>query len=73
MKQRAADDKRYINDDKPEGKTYIEHVQCRSYVRIAGINFAHDIVSFQVTFNEGSMCLFDQELFDIFKSSDDIS
>jgi len=31
----------------------------------------HDIISFQVGFDGGSMCLFDKESLDIFKSSVD--
>jgi len=40
-------------------------------ISIAGADFTHGIVSFQVTFDEGSMCLFDKELLDIFKGSVD--
>jgi len=62
---------KYINDDKPEGDTYMEHVQCQLYFCIAGADFTHDIISFQVAFEEGSMCLFDKESLDIFKGSVD--
>jgi len=51
----------------------MEHVQCRLYFCIAGADLTRDIVSFQVTFDEGSMCLFDKESLDIFKSSADKS
>ena len=49
----------------------MEHVQCRLYFCIAGTDVTHDIISFQVAFEEGSMRLFDQESLDIFKSSVD--
>ena len=51
----------------------MEHVQCRLYFCIAGAYLTRNIVSFQVTFDEGSMCLFDKESLDVFKSSVDKS
>ena len=47
----------------------MEHVQYRSHLCIAGAYFRHEIVSFHVTFDEGSMCLLEKESLDICKSS----
>ena len=49
----------------------MEHVQCRLYFCIAGADVTHDIISFQVAFEEGSMRLFDQVSLEIFTSSAD--
>jgi len=51
----------------------MEHLQCQLYFCIGGADVTHDIILFQVAFDEGSMCLFDKESLDILKSSVDKS